>query len=162
MTSTNARALVAICVLCLALATGAPPALAQNGQPVPMHVIFPAQRLQDQTAYSASPQITRPGVDITRVIAYDQADIFVTAFGEPGFSLKTTVEFSADGESWAPLHVEALAGGRVSVLDVTRRQTANGVAYLQATPAGVYLRVKLEATGTVTPTVRAIYKNSDF
>jgi hypothetical protein len=151
----------AIAALWLALAsTGTPAVMAQHGgQPVTAYTLFPAQRLEDQTAHSRSPNPTSTGFDITRIADYDTADLYITAIGEPGFSLTTTVEFSPDGVSWAPLTYEYWTGYRIATVGVNRLQTESGTIYHQVQTAGVFLRVRLDASGVVTPTVRAIYKN---
>ena len=151
----------AIAALWLALAmTGTPAVMAQGGgQPVTTYTIFPAQRLEDQTAYSQSPNATMTGFDITRIADYDTADMFIIATGEPGFVLTTTVEFSPDGVNWAPLTYEYWDGYSIKTTSVVRAQTESGTIYHQVPTAGVNLRVRLEAAGAVTPTVKTVYKN---
>ena len=138
----------------------APAVLAQGGgQPVATYTIFTAQRLEDETVYSLAPRLTAQNVDITRIVDYDTADMFVTAIGEPGFALTTTVEFSPDGINWAPLTYEYWNGYTIGTTGVIRSQTESGTIYHQVPTAGTNLRVRLEAVGVVTPTVKTIYKN---
>jgi len=155
----GAISLFAVIALVLSLTTQAPVAMAQNSnRPLTAYTIFSGQRLEDETVYSVSPSSSSASLDITRIIDYDQADMFFTAIGEPGFVLTTTVEFSPDGVNWAPILYEYWTGDRVGTTGANRVQSENGTIYQQVITAGTYLRVKLEAAGVVTPTVKAVYK----
>src|SRR5262249_14716038 len=101
----HARYLAVALTLLLILVVAVPPAgqprlVAQDARIV-TQTFYPQTALTgSSTVYSASPR-TVNGNDITRVVAFQTADVFVTGDITSTTRLTVTVQFSADGANWA-------------------------------------------------------------
>lgn len=109
----------------------------------------------------------------TRVITVDQVtagqntsrwnsiDLFSSVTVASGGALTTTLQFSADGVRWANAYWYSVnSTGTVSSNMYRFIQTSDGTNYLRVPLAGQYVRLDLDVTGTVTPTLVGVFKNN--
>ncbi len=135
------------------------------------------------TAYSTSPYLYR-GLDVTKVRDFNSADIFVTVDITPSAILTITPQFSADQSNWTDAKYPYVADTLVSTTEVL---TSDGVTtatttisssstpteqvyqivldadesgYVRVPIAGEYMRLKMERSDNVTPTVKVTLRNN--
>jgi len=112
-----------------------------------------------ETAYTASPR-TEYGEDVSVAWLYNAVDVFVTADVSGTDTLTVTPQFSADAANWADAYFETVSGTTVTAQTYRAALSTDGTAYLRLPVAGKYMRFKVETSGTVTPTIRALFKNN--
>lgn len=145
----------------LVLAEGDP---VLNGQIKQLTVtLYPATALTSSgTAYSASPRTSVPGRDDSSVNGWAYADVFIKTDIATTGTLTATVQFSPDGSNWATADYEYATGnttGSVGTQIHRRVMTADGVEIIRLPVAGEKMRVMLQHTATMTPTVLVTYRN---
>jgi hypothetical protein len=144
-----------------------PGVLADNGQPQPgtvsttsTVVMYPATALSATgTVYSASPRQAN-GQDVSKVRAFNSADVFVTVDISGTAAITVTPQFSPDQVNWADAKFPVISGTTVSLSTQQMVLSADGSAYLRLPVAGEFMRVKIESTGALTPTVQATLRNN--
>ena len=137
------------------------------GETHPSYTLLAPTRLEDETLYTASPALRwSRGLDMSLSKGFAGADVFVSAVGDgDDWGLVATVEVSPDGTHWAPVvyettrYVENNVLAVVTTPPVERRLSRDDAAgVFMVALVGQYLRVKLDATGIVTPTVSVTYR----
>lgn len=115
-----------------------------------------------QTLVSDSPLLDRANRDASATTGYASADVFISAVGEgDDWTLGAIVEMSADRVHWAQLACEYYNSYVVDAMPVGRTLTADDdTVYQQVQLAGAFMRVRLQPTGTVTPTVTVTYRRA--
>lgn len=132
--------------------------------------------------YTSAPKYIA-GVDASLVWLYHSADIFVTADITPSSYVTITPQFSVDQSNWTDATYTYVADTLASVTSVitstglttattttsmnsavteaTYRLTfsADGTDYLRVPLAGKYMRLKIEHTSSVTPTINVLLRN---
>ena len=110
------------------------------------------------TTYSAAP-LTVQSEDFARTTNFSTADVFVSTGANSTGSLVVTVQVSPDEITWAdanqviyPFDATGVATATVVPYSVSLSGVAAGV--VTAPLAGEFVRVKVVATGAVTPTVK--------
>jgi len=135
------------------------------------------------TTYSASPYLYR-GLDVTKVRDFNSDDIFVTVDITPSAMLTITPQFSADQSNWTDAKYTYVADTLVSTTEVltsdgvtTATTTISGSSapteqvyqivldddesgYVRVPIAGEYMRLKMERSDNVTPTVKVTLRNN--
>lgn len=152
----GAVALVLSLLLALALSAGA---FAQDasGDPEPGTVVNSAPTTLLATRVITTDQAT-PAQAIDR---WNGVDLFVAVDVASGGALTGTVQFSADGSNWADGYWYSVTSTGTLVSNLYRTiQTADGTTYIKVPTAGQYMRINLDVTGTVTPTIAGVYKNN--
>lgn len=122
--------------------------------------LYPATAISDAvTVYSAASVITRwnsadvfVGVDLT-----DTTDVTGTVTASA--FLTVTVQLSPDGTNWADADYEYATDSTIATKAYVRSLSADGTEYMRVPLAGERLRVKIESTQAVTPTVWVTYRN---
>jgi hypothetical protein len=122
--------------------------------------LYPATALTGSgTVQSASPR-TVGGVDLSNVRYYYAVDLFVTAdFASTG-TLTATVQLSADGTNWADAYQLIDSGTSTASVPYRVVITGDGTQYLTLPVSGQFVRVSLQRTAAVTPTVNIHLKNT--
>lgn len=139
------------------------------------------------TGYSASPR-TQSGVDVTKVGAWQAADIFLTGDISGTATITLTPQFSPDGANWANAAYDYVADTLVSTTSVVTGTdgltattttssssaitnqayrivlSADGTGYIRLPITGEYMRMKMETNGAagngVTATVKVTLRNN--
>ena len=119
------------------------------------------------TLYTASP-LTRNGVDISRIIVWNSADVFVTAVVSGTAAVTVTPQFSADQLNWVNATYTYLANTTVntttttSVAKATYQVVLNSSTstYIKLPMTGAYLRFKIDSAGTITPSIAVVLKSN--
>lgn len=134
------------------------------------------------TTYTDQPR-TVQGQDVSTIWLYHSADIFVTADVSGTDTITVTPQLSVDGSNWTDVtytYVADTLAQTTTVLTSTGTTTATSTTsmssavtegteqivmstdatdYLRIPLAGKYLRLKMETSGTVTPTVKVLLRN---
>ncbi len=131
------------------------------------------------TTYSATPLAVQ-GQDVSLVAAWHAADVFVTADVSGTATITVTPQLSADQVNWTDADYTYVGvntttvytpGGTVSTSSAPTVQpyrvvlAADGTDYLRVPLAGQYLRFKIDAfvtvspTAAVTPTIQVVLRN---
>lgn len=119
---------------------------------------FTTQPTQTATISTTSP-LLRSGFDVSEVANWAMVDVFATATVNGSAWITITPEFSADAVNWAPaVQVLENVSGTTSIGRVINL-TASETKYIRVPVYGTYMRIKLQNTGTTTPTVRAVFRN---
>jgi hypothetical protein len=111
------------------------------------------------SANTASPR-TVSGVDLSLVRYYYAADIFITADFATSGTLTGTVQFSADGANWADAYHLIDSGSATASIPYRVVITNDGTGYVTVPAAGQFVRVRLDRSASVTPTVNIHLKNT--
>lgn len=113
------------------------------------------------TLVSDSPLIDAFKRDASATTGYASADVFFSAEGEGDWELGAIVEMSADRVHWAQNAYEYYNSYVVDAMPVGRTLTPEMPnEYQQVQLAGAYMRVRLQPTGVVTPTVSVTYRRA--
>ena len=114
------------------------------------------------TTFSSAP-LNVNGIDNARTTNYGRADVFISTGANSSGTLTVTVQVSADESTWADsteMQQGFLTGTLVSAA-YTHRVVLTGASQagtVRVPLAGEFLRVKVEAAGSITPTVKATYR----
>lgn len=135
-----------------------------------------------ETTYTSQPK-TVQGQDVSIIWLYHSADIFVTADVSGTDTITVTPQVSVDGTNWTDVtytYVADTLAQTTTVLTSTGTTTATSTTsmssavtegiervvlstdttdYLRIALAGKYLRLKIETSGTVTPTIKVLLRN---
>lgn len=135
-----------------------------------------------QTTYTDSPK-TVYGTDVSLHWLYHSVDVFVTADVSGTDTITVTPQLSADASNWADVTYTYIANSLTSSTtvitstglttattttsssDIPTEQTyqivlsSDTTDYLRIPLAGKYVRFKIETGGTVTPTIKALFRN---
>ncbi len=136
----------------------------QIGKPVgwASYTFYNAQLTSNATQYSASP-LTRSGLDLSKVVQWGVAEVFVTADVSGTATVTVTPQLSNDATNWVSAYWNTISGTTVTAQPYRIVLSADGGNYLRLPVAGEYLRFKIESSATssqtVTTTVRATLKN---
>jgi len=165
-TSSGALAFLVASVLLLgllaALSWGDPATAAPTAQvALPRTVtLYPPTAVTTGTTYSSAP-LTVQSIDNSRVANYEQIDVFVATDAGTTGSAVVTVQFSPDQVIWADatqvVHTWNTTGTLTSNA-YTLSSSLSGASktgLIRAPISGEFVRVKVVATGAVTPTVKA-------
>lgn len=133
----------------------------------PTYTLLSPTRLVSGTLYTSSPRRDASGLDMSDTNLYAGADVFVSAAMEEGASLVAQVELSPDRVNWVPVRYETTGYNDdgetvVRTLPPLQRELAydgSAAEYFMIVLAGQYLRVRLDATGVTTPSVRVTYRD---
>jgi len=164
----NTRLIVTFILASLLLATLlASGVLADNGEPQSGAVtltrtvlLYPTAALSGTTTvYSAAPRPVN-GQDASLVRQFNSADLFVTADLSGTATITVTPQFSPNQVNWADAKFPVISGTTVTLTAQQLVLTANGSSYLRLPIAGEYMRVKIQASGTLTPTVYVTLRNN--
>jgi len=145
----------------------APGVMADSGEPQPGAVsltrtalLYPATALSGTTTvYSAAPRPVN-GQDASLVRQFNSADLFVTADLSGTATITVTPQFSPNQVNWADAQYPVISGTTPVWVPQRLVLTAGGSSYLRLPVAGEYMRVKIQASGTVTPTVYTTLRNN--
>jgi hypothetical protein len=135
-----------------------------NGQSRQLTVtLYPATALTGAgTVFSASPRTTVAGRDDSSTNGWTMADVFVKTDIATTGTFTATVQFSPNRVDWAMADYEYATGSTTGLIatQIHRRVlTADGVRVIRLPVAGENLRVMIQHTATMTPTVWVTYKN---
>ena len=135
-----------------------------NGQTKQLTVtLYPQTALTSSgTVYSASPRTTVAGRDDSNVNGWAYADVFVKTDIATSGTLTATVQFSPNGSDWATADYEYASGSTTGLIGTQthrRVMTADGVEIIRLPVAGEKIRVMLQHTATMTPTIWVTYRN---
>jgi hypothetical protein len=146
------------------------------------HTFYAAASGITTTTYTDSPKNIY-GQDVSLMWLYHSADIFVTADVSGTDVITVTPQFFPDASNWADATYTYVANTLASTTSVitstglttattttsssstpteaTHRvvMSADGTDYLRIPLAGKYVRFKIETSGTVTPTIKALFRN---
>ena len=161
--------LVTMVVTAMLLAVGVSMTLADSGSGDPQvgrptnwasYTFYNATIATTSTVNTASP-LTRSGLDASRMVAWNTADIFVTADVSGTATVTVTPQLSNDATNWAGAYWNTISGTTVTAQSYRIVLSADGSNYIRVPLAGEYLRFQISTSGsgTVTPTVRVTYKN---
>jgi hypothetical protein len=151
--------------------TRAPGMIKQN-----TYLLYPATALTgNTTVYSASPRNVAAGLDASKVYGYANVDIFATIDLDTTGYVTLTLQYSADGTNWTNADFEyasqtstwnsagitstATASTAIATQTYIRYMSADGTEYMSAPTAGEFMRVKIEHSAEVTPTIYATLRN---
>lgn len=140
------------------------------------YLLYPATALTGAgTVYSASPRNVVAGLDASKVNGWANVDVFVTLDVATSGWFTTTLQYSADAVNWADADYTytsnastwasegvtstATATTAIATQTFVRYMTADGTEYMSAPTAGEFMRVKIEHSAAVTPTVYTTYRN---
>lgn len=132
----------------------------QNGRPTgwATYTFFPETVITTTaTRFSASPRFINQ-FDISRVVAWSVAEVFVTADVSGTVFLTVTPQLSADATNWANSYYNTVSGTTVTAQSYQVFLSADGTGYLRVPVAGEYLRFKVDSSATATRTVTATIK----
>lgn len=135
-----------------------------NGQTKQLTVtLYPATALTSSgTVYSSSPRTTVAGRDDSSVNGWTQADVFIKTDIATSGTMTATVQFSPNGTDWATADYEYATGsttGSIGTQTHRRVMTVDGVELIRLPVAGERLRVMIQHTASMTPTVWVTYRN---
>lgn len=146
------------------------------------HTFYQAAAGITETTYTDSPRNVF-GQDISQHWLYHSMDVFVTADVSGTDTITVTPQFSADASNWTDAtytYVANTLAATTSVITSTGLTTATTTTSSSSTPteathqvvlatdatdylrvplAGRYVRFKIETSGTVTPTIKALFRN---
>lgn len=180
--------MVAIVLVALALALTGGVLAGDPGEPQPgtvrglggPHTFHSA--VVTTTTYTPSPK-TVFGQDVSLMWLYHSADVFVSVDVSGTDTITVTPQFSADASNFADVTYTYIANSLSSTTtvitstglttattttsssDTPTEQTyrivlsSDTTDYLRIPLAGKYMRFKIETGGTVTPTIKVLYRN---
>lgn len=132
-----------------AAAVGEPPA--GTTQSIQTYVLYASQVItEDGTIYS----------DGRQFLFWNAADLFVTADVGSSAVVTVTAQVSPDDTNYADLDYEYVDADELLTQTYQRVLSADGTEVMRLPMAGEYLRVSIETTGTVTPTIQATMRNN--
>lgn len=114
-------------------------------------LMYPATSIATVT-YSPS---SLGGRDPRVITGWAGGDAFITADFATTGTLTTTVQFSADGASWADAKLTAADGSEVALGEVI---TDDGTGMVHIPVGGQYVRFKLDPSASVTPSIRLVLR----
>lgn len=150
------------------IASFIPTVFASNGEPDPgtitkvvTYQYYPAKRLTGSgTVYSAAPRV-QSGIDVSRVGAFNSADVFVNVDITGTGAITITPQFSADQVNWSDADYVQHNSSATPVPSVYRFSlNADGTNHVRVPISGEFLRIKIAYSGTLTPTVLATLRNN--
>lgn len=164
------KTIILIVLLAAALIVGvvAPISFADGGRPDPGTVVnwstytyYPATYISGAaTTLSASPR-QQSGVDVSKVSAWNSADIFLTADISGTTTITLTPQFSPNASDWASAYYDSISGTTVTAQPYRIVLSADGTSYVSLPIRGEYLRVSMLTGGDgVTATVRVTLRNN--
>lgn len=122
--------------------------------------LYPPTAVTTGTTYSSAP-LTVQGIDNSRVSNYSHIDVFAATDAGTTGSVAVTVQFSPDQTIWADgteiVHSWNTTGTLTSNTYTLSKSLsgASQAGLIRAPISGEFVRVKVVATGSVTPTVKA-------
>lgn len=140
-----------------AQATGEPP----NGKPTSVitQALYGPTAIITSTVYSAPSTVLGKNPQLVR--DWNEADIFVVGTVGSGASFVATVQFSNDNTNWGDGYFWATkSDGTVVSNAYAKTVSTSGTTYIRVPITGEYIRVKLAATGAVTPTILMTLRNN--
>jgi len=127
------------------------------------YLLYPATAISGSaTTYTASPRNVATGLDASKVNGWANVDVFATVDIATSAYVTLTLQYSADGANWADADYEYATGnttGTVATKTHVRYMTADGTELIQAVAAGEFMRVKIENSASITPTIYVTYRN---
>lgn len=163
-------------------AVGEPPTSTVNKMIT--HTLYPATVLSGSTtAYSSATRVDEYGRQVAYTNGWNSADIFVTVDITPTAVMTVSAQVSADQTNWAAAGYDFVSDAlaqTTTVLTTTGTLTsttslsnassmvrqpyrlvfsADGTSVIRVPLAGEYVRVMIEHTDMVTPTVLVTYRN---
>lgn len=143
------------------------PAQAQERAPAvtkqSTYLLYPTTAISGSaTTYTASPRNVATGLDASKVNGWANVDVFATVDIATSAYVTLTLQYSADGANWADADYEYATGnttGTVATKTHVRYMTADGTELIQAVAAGEFMRVKIENSASITPTIYVTYRN---
>lgn len=162
-----AVAVAIVMILCgglLLTAVPAPVAAAPVAQAAPRTVtLYGPTAVTTGTTYSSAP-LTVNSIDNARITNYSQVDVFVSTDAGSTGSVVVTLQASPDETLWADV-TEIVhtfnTTGTLSSNTYTLSKTLSGASQtgmIRAPAVGEFVRVKVVASGAVTPTIKATYR----
>lgn len=157
-----------------------------QGEPAAAPMVMPVEVQRTFTLYgptavttgtvtTRSPLVDTGGRDAVLTSGFGLADVFVSVDGEDTFTVTAKVQMSPDGamwvdyaypyesvtSEWASEGVTSTATSNTAIVMHTPELsfTEDGAEFLQVALAGERLRVVMDVTGVVTPTVKVTYRN---
>lgn len=138
------------------------PAFSGNSKQLTV-ALYPATALTGSgTVYSASPRTTVAGRDDSSTNGWAYADVFIKTDVATSGTMTATVQFSPNGTDWATADYEYATGnttGSVGTQTHRRVMTADGVEIIRLPVAGEKMRVMIQYTAAMTPTIWTTYRN---
>lgn len=135
-------------------------------------LIFPETALAaSATTYSAAPR-TLNGEDITKIGAWNSAEIFVSAQFTTNAWMTVTAQLSPDQANWADVEyvenaiattgpsTDTVAGWYQTILPYRTILVTDGVRMFRVPLGGEFLRLKIETSDEITPTIWATLRNN--
>lgn len=127
------------------------------------YTLYPATALTgSQTKYSSAPYLDAYSRDASATNKFSAVDLFLTIDISGTGGVTMTAQVSADQSNWTDADFtwpDPVVTNTLRTTSYVRTLTADGTEYVRVPLAGEYLRVKLVTSGTVTPTVKATYRN---
>jgi hypothetical protein len=127
------------------------------------YLLYPTTAISGAaTTYTASPRNVATGLDASKVNGWANVDVFATVDIATSAYVTLTLQYSADGVNWADADYEYATGnttGTVATQTHVRYMTADGTELIQAPTAGEFMRVKIENSASITPTIYVTYRN---
>lgn len=163
-----AVAVAIVMILCgglLLTAVPAPVAAAPVAQAAPPRTVtlYGPTAVTTGTTYSSAP-LTVNSIDNAHITNYSQVDVFVSTDAGSTGSVVVTLQASPDETIWSDV-TEIVhtfnTTGTLSSNTYTLNKTLSGASQtgmIRAPAVGEFVRVKVVATGAVTPTVKATYR----
>jgi hypothetical protein len=147
-----------------AAAIGEPPAGSVSGYV--SYTLYPETALTgSDTVYSASPR-TFAGEDVSNVAEFNSVDVCTTVDIATTGTITVTPQFTNFGDNratnryWADASYDYWTGSAVSAQDYQTELTADGADCIRVPVIGEYLRLKVEHTDAMTPTIRVTLRNN--
>lgn len=115
------------------------------------------------TTYSSAP-LTVNGRDLARITNYKAVDVFVSTDAASSGALTVTVQASADATTWTNMTEIVQTFNTTGTLfsnTYTYRVVLSGASatgLIRAPLAGEFMRVRVDAAGSLTPTVKATFR----
>lgn len=123
-------------------------------------VLYGPTAIVTSTVYSA-PSLSATGGNPQWVKNWNEADVFVVGQVGSGASFVATVQFSSDNTNWGDGYFWATkSDGTVVSNAYAKTVSTSGTTYIRVPITGEYIRVKLAATGAVTPTILMTLRNN--
>lgn len=140
------------------------------------YLLYPTTAISGAaTTYTASPRNVATGLDASQVNGWANVDVFATVDIATSAYVTLTLQYSADGVNWADADYEyvsntsawdsegitstATAVTSIETQTHVRYMTADGTELIQAPTAGEFMRVKIENSASITPTIYVTYRN---
>jgi hypothetical protein len=129
--------------------------------------LYGPTRITTGTTNTSSPVSSVGGVDASRLAEYGAVDVFVfSTFGTVpvATALTVTAQYSPDATNWTDAEVRYVTWTSTGTVTYNARDywrvlnAASPSALIQLPAAGEYIRLRMEAKGIVTPTVKLTYR----